>query len=147
MTSKTTYTNKINIAETDFVYNLKIHPAWFSLQSSGESSFLGSFGAVHYNHQRCTDFGDQVPARNHMAIHPCLLTLLLPLLKPFFHNHIDDVSASLHMLPMRLLLSSQTIPSALNALHINCPTNPMPPTSTGNNQTLRLLFSHSASRF
>ncbi|VDH94644.1 Hypothetical predicted protein, partial [Mytilus galloprovincialis] len=37
-----------------------------------ESSFLGCFGAVHYNLQRCADWGDQVPARNHLAIHPLM---------------------------------------------------------------------------
>lgn len=40
--------------------------------TSSESSFIGCYGDVHYNLQRCTDWGDQDPARNHFAIHPAL---------------------------------------------------------------------------
>ena len=44
---------------------------WCVVQSSSESSFLGCYGDVH-NLQRCTDWGDEGPARNHFAIHPAL---------------------------------------------------------------------------
>uniref|UniRef100_K1QAP8 Uncharacterized protein n=1 Tax=Magallana gigas TaxID=29159 RepID=K1QAP8_MAGGI len=38
------------------------------IPSSDGSSFLGCFGAVHYNLQRCADWDDQLPARDHPAI-------------------------------------------------------------------------------
>ena len=47
-----------------------LYMEWCVAPSSDGSSFLGCFGAVHYSLQRCTDWGDQVPARNHLALHP-----------------------------------------------------------------------------
>uniref|UniRef100_A0A8W8KVV4 Uncharacterized protein n=1 Tax=Magallana gigas TaxID=29159 RepID=A0A8W8KVV4_MAGGI len=41
------------------------------IPSSVGSSFLGFFGAVHYNLQRCADWGDQLPVRDHPAIRLC----------------------------------------------------------------------------
>ena len=44
--------------------------------SSGRSSFMGYFGTVHYSLQRCSNWGDQVPDWNHLALHHCCSILL-----------------------------------------------------------------------
>ena len=61
----------------------------------------------------------------------------LPFVYPLriLHNHIDAVSASLLSL-YNLLLDASLIPIALMALHMNCPTKPLFPTTTANDQIL-----------
>lgn len=78
------------------------------IPSSGGSSFLGCFGTVTENLQRCADRGNQLPARDHPDIRLCtdLTTTIVSHCYPhcpslLFYNHSDAISAS----PLSRLMS------------------------------------------
>ena len=88
--------------------------------SSGGSSFLVCFGAVHYSLRRCADLvknlspealGSQSPmSPQRLVFH--LSDLLL-------HNYVDAVSVSIHRLSINLRLSAPVIPMVLSVLHMD----------------------------
>ena len=106
---------------------------WCVAPSSGGSSFLSCFGAVHYSLQSCADWGDQVPARNHLALHSIYWSSIC---LPFFSTTTKMLSLSLctDTLSTSSCLLDHVIPIALSAFHIDCPTKPLHPTSTAKSQ-------------
>lgn len=81
--------------------------------SSGGSFFLGCFGTVPENLQRCADSGNQLTARDHLAIRLCtdLTTTIVSHCYPhcpylLFYSHSDAISASLLSRPMSCILSN-----------------------------------------